>query len=221
MLDSLEPFVSRHLLDLIAAGQPSVTLDATLVFGDVAGFTALNERLSKLGREGAERMVDLLDAVFGQALETANGFGGDLLKFGGDALLIMFDGPGHAERAAAAALAMQKGDVEADRGPPGDRPHPRSACRWASRRVGSRCCGAATWPPSRSSTDRRSRRPFAARPTRSAGEILLGPRAAAELAGYAAPGERGTGAAPRRPTVRRRRTAAGVRRPRGACRPGP
>ena len=104
---SLAPFVSRHHLELLAGSRGWRTAEGTLLFADVAGFTALNERLAGRGREGAELMVNLLDAAFGRALDCAAGFGGDLLKFGGDALLILFDGPDHCVRAAAAAWAMQ------------------------------------------------------------------------------------------------------------------
>ena len=105
--EALTPFVGRHHADLIASGAPWDERDATLLFADVAGFTALNERLARRGREGAELMVALLDEVFGRLIDTAAGYGGDLLKFGGDALLVMFDGENHAQRAAYAACAMQ------------------------------------------------------------------------------------------------------------------
>ena len=39
-------------------------------------------------------------------LKTASCYGGDTLTFGGDAILLLFDGPEHASRAVAAALAM-------------------------------------------------------------------------------------------------------------------
>lgn len=83
-------------------------VDATLVFSDVSGFTPLTERLSRLGRVGAERLTDVLNQIMGGLLDVAGEHAGDLLKFGGDALLLQFDGPGHAERAVTAAHAMQR-----------------------------------------------------------------------------------------------------------------
>lgn len=82
-------------------------IDGTLVFADVSGFTPLTERLARRGKVGAEELTDVLNDVFGSLLDRAADFGGDLLKFGGDALLLFFDGPGHEARACAAALAMQ------------------------------------------------------------------------------------------------------------------
>ena len=82
-------------------------LDGTLMFADISGFTALTEKLSKRGRIGAEEIVETLNRVFGGMLDMAFARGGDLLKFGGDALLLLFRGEGHAERAADAVVEMR------------------------------------------------------------------------------------------------------------------
>ncbi len=89
------------------------TLDGTLMFADISGFTALTEKLSKRGRIGAEEIVDTLNRVFGGMLDTAFARGGDLLKFGGDALLLMFRGEDHAERACDAVVEMRRALREA------------------------------------------------------------------------------------------------------------
>jgi class 3 adenylate cyclase/tetratricopeptide (TPR) repeat protein len=84
------------------------TIEGTVAFADVSGFTKLSERLARTGREGAERLVDTLNACFSALLADASAFGGSLLKFGGDALLLWFDGPSHPERACAATAAMRR-----------------------------------------------------------------------------------------------------------------
>jgi class 3 adenylate cyclase len=83
-------------------------VDASLCFADISGFTALKERLEARGRIGAEELVDTLAGVFGTMLDIAASRGGQLLKFGGDALLLMFDAPDHARRAASAAVEMRR-----------------------------------------------------------------------------------------------------------------
>ena len=83
-------------------------LEATFVFGDVSGFTALSERLARRGRVGAETLTDAITAVFTVMNFTIRARGGELLKFGGDAVLAMFAGPGHEAAGAAAALGMQE-----------------------------------------------------------------------------------------------------------------
>ncbi len=65
-------------------------LDGTLLFADISGFTAMSERLSTLGREGAEQITDLVNRYFSAMLEVIFAYGGDLFKFGGDALLAFF-----------------------------------------------------------------------------------------------------------------------------------
>ena len=45
--------------------------------------------------------------MLGGLIEIGRRYGGDVLKFRGDALLLLFDGDLHEERAARAALAMQ------------------------------------------------------------------------------------------------------------------
>jgi class 3 adenylate cyclase/tetratricopeptide (TPR) repeat protein len=100
---------------MVAAGENARVIDATLLFADVAGFTALNERLLRRGREGAELLTNLLDAVFGRMIAEAEELGGDLLSFGGDALLLCFDGADHLGRATTTAERLQQ--VLSDRTP--------------------------------------------------------------------------------------------------------
>ncbi len=82
-------------------------IDATLVHVDISGFTALAERLASRGRIGAEELTDAIDACFSALLEHVYASGGRLLKFGGDALLLFFEGADHARRGARAACGMR------------------------------------------------------------------------------------------------------------------
>jgi class 3 adenylate cyclase/tetratricopeptide (TPR) repeat protein len=105
----LRAYVPRVQVEWLAT-RPDLrfaSIDGTLVFADISGFTPLTERLSHQGRVGAERLTDVLNDVFGRLLGTAFAHGGDLLKFGGDALLLLFTGAHHEVRAASASAAMQ------------------------------------------------------------------------------------------------------------------
>src|SRR3954452_9836254 len=82
-------------------------LDATCCFVDISGFTALSERLARRGRIGAEELTEVLNHVFARMLAVAYEKGGNLLKFGGDALFLMFTSEDHALVAAQAAVAMR------------------------------------------------------------------------------------------------------------------
>ncbi len=106
----LKPYVPRLVIDWLRQTPDAMhrEVDATLVFVDISGFTALTERLARKGKVGAEIMRDTLDGVFRALLDEAYDWGAGLLKWGGDALLLMFDGPGHPERAVRAAWEMQQ-----------------------------------------------------------------------------------------------------------------
>lgn len=82
-------------------------VDATLCMADISGFTALSEQLARRGRIGAEELTAVLDRVFGEMLTLAYSRGGSLLKFGGDALLLMFTGEDHPRQAVSAAIEMR------------------------------------------------------------------------------------------------------------------
>jgi class 3 adenylate cyclase/tetratricopeptide (TPR) repeat protein len=105
----LSPFVSELARDWARDDSAPATrrLHGTLVFADISGFTRLTERLAAKGRFGAEEMSDHLDLVLSELLEAAYAHGGWLVKWGGDALLVMYDGPDHVRRACAASAAMR------------------------------------------------------------------------------------------------------------------
>jgi class 3 adenylate cyclase/tetratricopeptide (TPR) repeat protein len=106
---TLLPYVPRLAAewDLDAAGQQWREIDASACFVDISGFTALSERLARRGRIGAEELTDVLNHVFSRMLSVAYDKGGGLLKFGGDALLLLFQADDHARLAAEAAVAMR------------------------------------------------------------------------------------------------------------------
>lgn len=82
-------------------------LTGTMAFVDISGFTAMSERLAPKGRLGAEEVTDVMSATFGRLLAVAYELGGGLVKLGGDALLLFFDGDAHAARACAASWGMR------------------------------------------------------------------------------------------------------------------
>ncbi len=124
---SLQPFLPRLTIEWARAsldqtGAPAWQLvDGSLLFVDISGFTKMSERLARHGRLGAEEVTDAVEACFGALLALAYAGGGSLLKFGGDALLILFMGPDHATRAATSAITMQErlghvGEIETSAG---------------------------------------------------------------------------------------------------------
>ena len=106
----LVPFVPRLTLEWLKTSpeQRWLELDGTLAFIDISGFTAMSEKLSSSGRAGAEEVTEVMNATFSALLEVAYAEGGGLLKFGGDALLLLYQGEDHALRAAKAAFEMRR-----------------------------------------------------------------------------------------------------------------
>ena len=94
--------------DVEAPGQLHQAIDGSMVFVDVSGFTKMSERLARHGKLGAEEVTEVIGGTFERLLGEAYGYGASLLKFGGDALLLFFQGERHCLRAAAAAGAMRK-----------------------------------------------------------------------------------------------------------------
>jgi class 3 adenylate cyclase/tetratricopeptide (TPR) repeat protein len=108
--ERLRPYVPRQVLHWLAE-TPMATfreIEGTLVFVDISGFTKLSERLAKQGKVGAEQLTDAIGACFTQLLGVAYGNGGGLVKFGGDALLLLYQGDNHAVRATQAAVGMRR-----------------------------------------------------------------------------------------------------------------
>jgi class 3 adenylate cyclase/tetratricopeptide (TPR) repeat protein len=106
----LLPYVPRLVVDWLEE-HPALTarqLDATAVFADISGFTNLTEKLARRGKVGAEEMGDILNRVFGSLLASAYEYGAELVKWGGDAVLLLFRGEQHPLLAAAAAHRMQE-----------------------------------------------------------------------------------------------------------------
>lgn len=120
----LSRYVPRLLVEWLREA-PETThriITGTCVFADLSGFTAMTERLAAQGTAGAEETGEILNDVFEALLSSAYDFGAGLVKWGGDAVLLLFNGDQHAERATRAAWVMQNtlarvGRVSTSRGP--------------------------------------------------------------------------------------------------------
>jgi class 3 adenylate cyclase/tetratricopeptide (TPR) repeat protein len=108
--DRLTPYVPRIAIEWLreTPNARHKQIEGSLAFVDISGFTALTERLSKKGKVGAEEMNDLLNECFTELLSVAYDQGAGVIKWGGDAVLLLFDGREHEARACRAALDMQR-----------------------------------------------------------------------------------------------------------------
>jgi class 3 adenylate cyclase/tetratricopeptide (TPR) repeat protein len=106
----LRPYVADLVINWLKYTPDAVyrEVDGTLAFVDISGFTALTERLARAGAVGAEEMSDILSAVFTDLLEVAFRYGAWLVKWGGDAVLLLFEGENHPALAGRAAFEMRQ-----------------------------------------------------------------------------------------------------------------
>jgi class 3 adenylate cyclase/tetratricopeptide (TPR) repeat protein len=106
----LEAYVPRMSVSWLetAADEQVRSVEGSLAFVDISGFTRLTERLARRGVVGAEELSDILDDTFGTLLRVARADGAELVKWGGDAVLLLFDSDDHAVRAARSAHRMRR-----------------------------------------------------------------------------------------------------------------
>ncbi len=99
---------SPHFLDVLAAyvptpvaqaiyHQPRVPSEPTaqrflaaVLFTDISGFTPLAEALSQSGPTGAEELTHLINLYFTSMIEIVQTYHGQVVKFSGDALTVLF-----------------------------------------------------------------------------------------------------------------------------------
>ncbi|HJR92182.1 MAG TPA: tetratricopeptide repeat protein [Acidimicrobiia bacterium] len=106
--DRLLAYLPRLVRDWSAhADLKQLFFDGTLVFADLSGFTGMTERLSAIGRRGAEEVSSIISDTFAALLEPVYEAGGSLIKFGGDALFLLFRGTDHEKAAAWSAWEMR------------------------------------------------------------------------------------------------------------------
>jgi len=88
---------------------------SAVVFSDASGFTALTESLAKRA-DGAEKLSQVLNVYFGYLIEIVQSYGGDVIKFSGDAVTILWpmadlNDADAAEAAEALELATKAAEV--------------------------------------------------------------------------------------------------------------
>ncbi|MEJ7695032.1 adenylate/guanylate cyclase domain-containing protein [Daejeonella sp.] len=103
----LKMYVDENVLNFMAHKEfetsllKNETLEATVVFIDVCGFTAITEQVA------ANTVVKLLNGLFDTIVKEIIAQGGHVDKFMGDAVMAVFRGDYHLDRAIDAALAVK------------------------------------------------------------------------------------------------------------------
>ncbi len=115
------PSISRAAFRAVAPTPPQAAgverFAAAILFADVSGFTSLTEALARQGSEGPEELTRLLNSYFSRMIKLIEAQGGEIVKFSGDAVTVMFPAIDESlsiatRRAAQAAEAMQAAMVD-------------------------------------------------------------------------------------------------------------
>ncbi len=116
--DSFGRYVTPEIVDIILANPESqwmkgATVEASVLFVDIRGFTALSEN------KAPETIVDLLNDYLTRVTDTVIKHGGHVNKFVGDEAMAVFGAPAanrdHAQAAVRAALEIQDEITELNR----------------------------------------------------------------------------------------------------------
>lgn len=106
---SILSFLPKSIIRYERSEKPwEVREEGIVLFADVSGFTPMSEALSVLGAEGAEYINLILNQYFETMIAIIHSYNGEVMKFGGDAILCYFSGIKTLPWVIAAALDMQR-----------------------------------------------------------------------------------------------------------------
>jgi class 3 adenylate cyclase len=84
-LDSIETAIGNT-----SVWNSACSLQSTLMLADVSGFCKVSEELCAQGAEGLDKLRTAINECFNSLIEEIAQYGGDILNFAGDALIIMW-----------------------------------------------------------------------------------------------------------------------------------
>src|SRR5512147_1930348 len=96
LTELLASYVPKLIQNRVAANPAPIEspvteeLQAAILFADISGFTLLTERLAERGPTGVETLARILNEYFGQLIDIVHAYGGDVVKFAGDAVIAVW-----------------------------------------------------------------------------------------------------------------------------------
>jgi class 3 adenylate cyclase/tetratricopeptide (TPR) repeat protein len=96
LTELLASYVPRLIQNRVAADPSPIDspvveeMQAALLFADISGFTLLTEQLAERGPAGVETLARILNEYFGQLIDIIHEYGGDVVKFAGDAVIAVW-----------------------------------------------------------------------------------------------------------------------------------
>ena len=95
VIDQLLAYRPSDRAAAVLSGAPlPATDEGAVLFSDISGFTPLTEAvIAKYGpRRGGEQFTDRLNAVYDALIQEVDRFGGSIVGFAGDAMVVWFSG---------------------------------------------------------------------------------------------------------------------------------
>ena len=65
-------------------------METVVIFADISGFTNLSEACARKGLQGNEDLAFMLNRYMEGMVTSLNQYGGDIIKFVGDAMIVMW-----------------------------------------------------------------------------------------------------------------------------------
>ena len=96
LTELLASYVPRLIQKRVSADKSPIEspvaedIQASALFADISGFTTLAERLAERGPGGVEALARILNEYFGQLIDIVHEYGGDVVKFAGDAVIAVW-----------------------------------------------------------------------------------------------------------------------------------
>lgn len=97
-MEAMAAFVPRRLVEAYHA-HPMPPLapvfedsNAVVMLADLSGFSKMTSSVTA-GVDGVEKVQDVLNANFSKLIDTVNAWGGDIVKFAGDAIVVIWESP--------------------------------------------------------------------------------------------------------------------------------
>lgn len=96
LAEVLASYVPKLIQKRIAADPSPIespvaeVVQAAVLFADISGFTRLTESLAERGPAGVETIANILNEYFGQLIDIVHQYGGDVVKFAGDAVIAVW-----------------------------------------------------------------------------------------------------------------------------------
>src|SRR5512147_653869 len=96
LTELLASYVPKLIQNRVAANPAPIEsplaeeMQAAILFADISGFTLLTEHLAERGPTGVETLARILNEYFGQLIDIIHSYGGDVVKFAGDAVIAVW-----------------------------------------------------------------------------------------------------------------------------------